>query len=125
MKRTYHRPLNRDHMKRRDREWGFVVILILVAVALLIGNSAQACDEVYFKVGAGYKFVEADSLTVKGVDHKVDGWSPYSARFEIGKQKGAWTYGVSHHSQWLTGAPFNNIKEYHKTEFFVDYKWGW
>lgn len=87
--------------------------------------SAHACDEVYFKVGAGYKFDETDSWMVNGVDHKIDDWSPYSARIEIGRQQGPWSYGISHHSQWLTGAPFNDAKEYHKTEVFVDYKWSW
>jgi len=99
-------------------------VMCILAIGLLASLDATACDEVYLKVGAGYKFVETDSWTINGKDYKIDGWSPYSARIEVGKQSGSWSYGISHHSQYFKGWPVNDQKEYHKTEFFVDYKWS-
>ena len=49
--------------------------------------------------------------------------SPISARAEAGIENGPWTYGVSHHSQYLVGWPLNDDMEYEKTEIFVDYTW--
>jgi hypothetical protein len=79
----------------------------------------------YAKVGAGYKFQENNKVSVDDRDFEIDGWSPYSARFELAVECSNFTYGVSHHSQWLTGAPFNDVKEYSKTEFFIDYTYYW
>lgn len=128
MKRTHYRPLNRDHMKRRDREWGLVVILILVAVALLIGNSAEACEGIYLKVGASYKTHSESSTYHNGVTYQwKDQSSPIGARFELGAQKGNFTTGVAHYSQWGDGWPFNDSAEPSRTEVYIDYKfdlWG-
>ena len=51
---------------------------------------------------------------------------PITARFELGMEC-VWenvTCGISHHSQFLSGFPFNNNMEYQKTEVFVDYKFN-
>lgn len=94
---------------------------------ILAANVSVACDEVYLKVGAGYKFdeqkkvrLEMDSTKIYEIQN-----SPYSARFETGVECGNISYGISHHSQWATGAPFNSEGEYYKTEFFIDYKFSW
>lgn len=92
----------------------------LIFIVALLASSSHA--DFYIKIGTGYKFVETDELTVAGVDYTVDDADPISARIEIGQERGNWSYGVSHHSQWATGAPFNDKKEYFKTEVFIDYK---
>jgi hypothetical protein len=48
---------------------------------------------------------------------------PISARIEIGLEHGPWSYGYSHHSQFLTGWPIDSRLEYSKNEVFIDYKW--
>lgn len=125
MKRTkYYRPANRDYMNKRN-ELLVPLIMTLVSVAMLASVSSKACDEIYLKAGAGYKFSETDSMKMRdGRTAKLDIHSPISARIEIGKQHGNWSYGVSHHSQWLVGWPLDDRKEYNKTEAFIDYKWG-
>ena len=78
----------------------------------------------YAKIGTGYKFQEQNMTWTNhrtGVQNKAD--DPVSARFEVGARTGNWTYGISHHSQWFTGEPFNNGGEYYKTEWFVDYEY--
>lgn len=89
-------------------------LLILLSL-LLSGCSSTKCFT-YGKVGAGYKFDEAVIYYNGETLH-----DPISARLEIGKQCERWSYGVSHHSQWFNGKPFNNNNEYHKSEIFIDY----
>ena len=91
---------------------------ILLTAILLTGCST--ISDPYFKVGAGYKFAET-KIKHRITQQKYD--DPISARFELGANcvmKGV-TCGVTHRSQWFSGAPFNNDKEYGVTEFFIDY----
>lgn len=97
-----------------------------VLISFLSVPSLADCDEIYVKIGTGYKFVETNRFS----DEKNDlvayiDPDPYSARIESGVECGNWTWGISHHSQWRTGFPFNNEKEIQKTEFFIDYKFSW
>lgn len=98
----------------------------LILAILVISSPVFSCDGPYLKVGAGYKFSESDKFhdSVNGGMHKIENADPLSARIEIGKEHGKWSYGVSHHSQWRTGFPFNDKKELHKTELFLDYKFS-
>jgi len=95
-----------------------VVFVVLHAPSIAFAD----CSEIYFKVGAGYKFSEQDKINHGGVEYQLVDVSPYSARIESGVECGSLTWGISHHSQWATGAPFNDTGEYYKTEFFIDYK---
>ena len=75
----------------------------------------------YITIGAGYKFQETNlKLNKDGVQSN---WNePMSARIEVYYQYSKnVTFGISHHSQWLTGFPFNDDSEYSKTEIFIDY----
>ena len=105
------------------------VVLLLVFITmvfLLIASHAKAsCDTAFAKVGAGYKFNEQKEFVYDGQSFEFYNVSPYSARFEIGVECENLTYGIAHHSQWATGAPFNNKGEYYKTEIFIDYKFEW
>lgn len=95
---------------------------------IIASNSAIAeCDEIYFKVGAGYKFEQTKYFVSEntGQINKIKFNDPLSARIETGVDCGKWSYGISHHSQWRTGFPFNNENEIQKTEFFIDYKLSW
>lgn len=78
------------------------------------------CD-FYIKIGGGYKLIESKFYTM---DNKTLETSKISARIELGAEKGAWSYGLAHHSQWFDGWPVNNKWEYQKTELFIDYKIG-
>ena len=111
----------------RGNNKGLVLILVIVSMIMLVfaRESKADCDEIYIKAGTGYKFDEQDSVNLMGVDYKYADVSKYSARFETGVQCGNLTWGISHHSQWATGAPFNDTGEYYKTEFFIDYKISW
>ena len=86
---------------------------------LLLALLTVGCSHTpYVKVGTGYKIQETEFTnlqTGENVNDKV------SARIEMGLEYGAITYGISHHSQWFSGAPFNNNMEYSKTEVFIDY----
>ena len=89
--------------------------LLAVAVSLVMVGCAGHVP--YAKIGVGLK---------KEVEiHWRDGSTnhPLSARMEAGFENGPWTYGLSHHSQWLTGWPINNDSEYSKYEIFADYTW--
>lgn len=128
MKRTkYYRPANRDYMNKRN-EWLFPTAMVIFSVAMLAGVSAKACDGVYLKVGTSYKTHSEAYTHVDGVDYQwKDHSSPIGARFELGAQKGRFTAGVAHYSQWGNGWPVNNDKEAARTEIFVDVKfdlWG-
>jgi hypothetical protein len=96
--------------------------LIVSIISLIVAINAKA--DIYIKIGSGYKLVETDHI-VRTTGEKVyfHTGGKISARIEIGKESGNWTYGVSHHSQWATGFPFNDRDEPQKTELFVDYKW--
>lgn len=88
--------------------------------------SLFACDskaDIYIKIGSGYKLIETEYLVLSDgnrIDMETGG--KISARIEIGKEHGNWTYGVSHRSQWLAGYPFNDKEELEVTELFIDYK---
>lgn len=104
------------------------IINIVIATSILAAaNSFGSCDEIYLKAGAGYKFDEQKEIRLERDNTKIYEIenSPYSARFEGGVECGNLTWGISHHSQWSTGAPFNKTGEYYKTEFFIDYKISW
>lgn len=116
-------------------EWlTFILILLcltIIGLLLLVATAPDAeanCDEVYLKVGTGYKFAEQNGLNIRvggeTITYKLDN-DRISARFEAGVECGRLTWGVAHHSQWFSGYPFNDRWEYHKTEFFVDYKFSW
>jgi hypothetical protein len=95
--------------------------IIFVISALF---SASSFADIYIKIGSGYKLVETDHI-VRTTGEKVyfNTGGKFSARIEIGKESGKWSYGVSHHSQWLSGFPINEDgNEYQKTELFIDYK---
>ncbi len=97
--------------------------LTLLALILLFSFSAKA--DFYIKIGTGYKLVETDHI-VRTTGEKVyfNTGGKLSARIEIGKESGNWSYGISHHSQWFSGFPVNEDgNEYQKSELFIDYKW--
>jgi hypothetical protein len=111
-------------MKYFSKKQTAIFWLFVLAIGLLSSLDATACDGAYLKIGAGFKFQEDDSFMLNGEKHKKDPISPISARIELGVQKGAWSYGVSHGSQWADGAPFNDRDEPHRSEVFLDYRWG-
>lgn len=79
------------------------------------------CNSVpYATVGVGYKLQELELHHVKTKESMND---PISARLEVGFEYQEWSYGLSHHSQYFSGVPFNDKGEYSKTELFVDYTW--
>jgi len=128
MKRTkYYRPANRDYMKKRN-EWLFPTAMVIFAVGMLAAVSAKACDEVYLKLGAGYKLQSEILINHQGQEyHFVDESHPVSFRGEIGCQSGRFTYGVSKYSQWFQGWPVDNKDESSRVEVFIDVKfsiWG-
>jgi len=97
--------------------------LSLLALILLFSCSTKA--DIYIKVGSGYKLIETDHI-VRTTGEKVyfNTGGKLSARIEIGKEHGNWSYGLSHHSQWFSGFPVSEDgNEYQKTELFIDYKW--
>ena len=107
------------------------ILASLVLITLLIKTMPEVkaseldvksyLDKTYVTIGAGYKFQETNlKLTRNGV--KKDWNEPVSARIEIYYQYSKnVTFGISHHSQWLTGFPFDDDSEYSKTEIFIDY----
>lgn len=110
-------------MKPQDKE--FLTLLFKlsgVVTAILLLTLATGCASThtpYAKVGAGYKLEETKLY------RQVDGSSfnePVSARFELGYETGNLSYGISHHSQFFSGWPFDGKAEYGKTEVFIDYK---
>jgi hypothetical protein len=101
-----------------------IAILIMLGALLGLVAPANACDEIYFKVGTGYKVTEEDGFNLDGKHYQNKYHSDLSARFEVGYEKGNVTYGFTHRSQWTEGWPFNNHGEYEVNEFFVDYKFS-
>lgn len=96
--------------------------LVVSIISFVVAINAKA--DIYIKIGSGYKLIETDHI-VRTTGEKVyfNTGGKISARIEIGKESGNWTYGVSHHSQWLQGFPFDDEDELQKTELFVDYRW--
>jgi hypothetical protein len=90
----------------------------LFLVSLLIGGCAG--QQPYATVGAGYKFDEFRPNVKQDGDMYLLS-DPFSARLEIGIDGGKFQYGISHHSQWFSGKPFNDKLENQKTEVFFDY----
>lgn len=109
-----------------------LVVMIYIALALLFVRPANASEfdvnaflnKTYITVGAGYKFDELQLNFYRNDGTVTNVNDPLSARIEIGYQYSKnLTFGISHHSQWRTGFPFNaESAEYYKTEVFVDYK---
>ena len=96
---------------------------LAIALSALILTGCSAIERPYIKVGAGYKFQETVIMFANDNGIKTNGDSPVSARIELGATclLPEITCGVTHRSQWSTGAPFNNNNEYSVTEAFVDY----
>jgi len=100
----------------------------ILAIVLMLASSAAMADyEYYVKIGAGYKLHQTDWVldNETGTRRNLDFKDPFSARIEIGIEHEHISYGISHHSNWLTGYPFNDEGEFQKTEVFIDYKWSW
>lgn len=128
MKRTkYYRPANRDYMKKRN-EWLVPLLMTLAAFAMLASVSSKACDEIYLKVGAGYKVHSEILINHGGNQYYLEDEShPVSFRGEIACQSGRFTYGVAKYSQWMQGWPVDKQDETNRVELFIDVKftlWG-
>lgn len=106
-----------------------MIKLPVLFLALLLVSCANT--SYYISVGAGLKFQETN---IDWERHgKVSSNVPISARIEVGAErevpcvmmgvKCSVKTGVSHHSQWFAGRPFNDKGEYSKSEVFADYKW--
>ena len=80
-------------------------------------SGCAVTESAYVKTGLGYKFNESAVRWDGGATNR-----PVSVRLELGSEYKNFTYGYSHHSQLLSGPPFNNDKEYFKDEIFIDYK---
>ena len=80
-------------------------------------------DKTYITVGVGYKVQETKLYHTNSYGSSYVMNDPITARIDIGYQYSKnLTFGISHHSQYFTNAPFNNREEYAKTELFIDYK---
>lgn len=96
----------------------------LFLLAMLVTYCCNTKADIYIKIGSGYKVFEPTYVTCESGERiNFDNGGKISARIEIGKEVGNWTYGISHHSQWEAGFPFNDRNEPHKTEIFIDYRW--
>lgn len=102
------------------------LLLLILTLSSTVSSSEFDVDKylkkTYVTIGVGYKFQEP-KLTYTDKNGEEYIWNdPYSARFEIGYYYSKNVkFGISHHSQWATGFPFNDGKEYVKTELFIDY----
>jgi len=100
-----------------------LIVLTLSACSTLPNTSVQDnflkdCYP-FLELGIGYKLDELVFYDQgKRVDHKVSG------SVDVGEQCGAFSAGLSHHSQPFVGAPFgsSNDVEYRKTEIYVRYR---
>jgi major membrane immunogen (membrane-anchored lipoprotein) len=95
---------------------------LLFAAILLTGCSSMS--DPYLKIGAGYKFYENKITHTYADGTKQSFDDPISARVELGFVKCMVenvSCGATHRSQWFSGAPFNDDKEYGVTEVFIDY----
>lgn len=100
---------------------GLIVLFVVICAALF---SMQAKADIYIKIGSGYKLIETEYVKLDDgsrVDIATGG--KISARIEIGKESGNWSYGLAHQSQWFAGFPFDKDEETEKSEIFIDYKW--
>ena len=101
--------------------------IALFNISLLALIALFTCDakaDIYIKIGTGYKLIETEYVRLDDgsrVDLATGG--KISARIEIGKESGNWSYGLAHQSQWFAGFPFNKDEETEKSEIFIDYKW--
>ena len=98
------------------------LLLSLVLMTSSTFANENYLSKTYITLGAGYKFQESQLYyhDDDGVSYK--GYDPISARIEVGYHYSkSIKFGISHHSQWLTGFPFNNDKNeygylwWHKT----------
>lgn len=105
----------------------YILIAALLTVPTINAdefNIQSYLNKTYVTIGIGYKF---DELRIHFINQntgeKYNWRDPYSARIEIGYNlTNNVKFGISHHSQWATGFPFNGQKnEYYKTELFVDF----
>ena len=106
-----------------------VMLYTLIGAALLRPAKASEFDvksflsKTYVTVGIAHKVQETEltHFTSDGGQYSMN--DPTTARLEIGYQYSEnLTFGISHHSQYFSNAPFNNREEYSKTEIFIDYK---
>ena len=93
-----------------------LTVVSVVGMALGMGGCASKPQH-FCSVGAGYKI---DEMELRWADGSPVGSGNPTARIECWQQREFIKYGIAHHSQWFTGAPFNDRNEYHKTEVFVD-----
>jgi hypothetical protein len=92
-------------------------LLLLAFLLPSIASASDWKDKTVIVVGAGWKFHE-DKTYHNG--KLIE--DPLSARISIEyKYSERIKFGVSHHSQWLTGFPANSDKEVFKTELFIDF----
>lgn len=102
---------------------GIVSLIVLFVVLCAAMLSMQAKADIYIKIGSGYKLIETEYVRLEdGSQHDIATGGKISARFEIGKESGNWSYGLAHQSQWFSGWPFDRDEETEKTEIFIDYK---
>lgn len=105
----------KEEKKNKDnwRAFSFVALALALAALFLFSPVRGNCDSLYFDVGAGYKLQEA---SIYGYDNDSPTaflavgyhWSGPDVRLEL-----------AHDSNWLSGPPFNDEWEYHKTEIRV------
>ena len=82
-----------------------------LAAALILLTSFTASSNAYLTVGVGYKFQESQLHYFDDNGQRYEWNDPYSARIEVGYNYNEnIKFGVSHHSQWATGKPFNMMK---------------
>lgn len=113
---------------RKKERIGHVSTVIGMALWLCVfiigGHSCSAKADIYIKIGTGYKLIETEYLVLDdGSRIGIETGGKISARIEIGKESGNWSYGLAHQSQWFAGFPFDKDEETEKTEIFIDYKW--
>ena len=97
-----------------------VIVTALIATAPTSASEFDVdkfLNNTYVTVGIAHKLRE-NTIKYKGVPIEQ---SP-TARIEVFYQYSKHVkFGISHHSQWLLGKPFNDKAEYSKTEIFIDY----
>ena len=98
-----------------------LILLVLMTTCASVSAHSFDIDKFLNKttvyVGASYKFQEQyDSM-------KKNTSSPIGARFGITyNYSDTVSFGIDHHSQWLSGFPFGGKDIYSKTEVFIDIK---
>ncbi len=122
-------------LKRRKLTFSVTAILffIVFSITALFStpskgsefNVKEYLDKTYVTVGVGYKFRETKLIHDNGRGDVYRMNDPLTARIAITyRYSDNLSFGISHHSQWLTGAPFNDREEYAKTEVFIDYSFS-